>query len=326
MPLLLLVTRYDLTRSITKNTQKALAALFFPQDAVLYVSAAAVVAWWCFLRGRGGRLAAPLALLFSFTTLLCFRILMGMDAEYYPVFYNGPVVLSYLALAFLLVAAPPRAADGGDAPDGGLTQHAALAARVLFGAGCLAAVFLGAHWREVYARDNYVPLTTERGTVRATALKVQNYRAAIALMRQKASSGESVLSVPEDTSLYFLAGVECPTRVYVFAPGVLVPGKMVDETIHQIEAHNVTTLIWSNRLFLEYEKPVFGVNFDVPLGDYLRAHFRPVGRLVSTRPPLDEWTAIVWERIPPAAAEARVPGDGAKPAGDGAKPGEGAKP
>src|SRR2546430_13745405 len=43
------------------------------------------------------------------------------------------------------------------------------------------------------------------------------------------------LSVPEDTSLYFLAETECPIRVYSLTPGVIAPGKMMNEVIQEID-------------------------------------------------------------------------------------------
>ena len=105
----------------------------------------------------------------------------------------------------------------------------------------------------------------------------ESYMAAIQFMKEKASLGQSVLSVPEDTSLYFLSGTFAPTRVFPFTPGVLASGKMTDEIIHEIDRKPVSYLLWSNRTFTEYRVPVFGRDFDRKVGDYLKSHYHLVG-------------------------------------------------
>jgi hypothetical protein len=117
-------------------------------------------------------------------------------------------------------------------------------------------------------------------------------------MKEKAAVGESVLSVPEDTSLYFLSGTYCPTRVYSFTPGAVAPGKMTDDTIREIEEKPVRYLLWSNRIFPEFGVPVFGEDFDRPLGDYLKSHYRPVRQLMPFTGAFSDWTAVIWERKP----------------------------
>ena len=163
---------------------------------------------------------------------------------------------------------------------------------------CLTVVALHARASEEGVK-NFVKLTTERGTIRVSKSVAENYEAAIQFMKEKASMGESVLSVPEDTSLYFLAETHCPTRLYAFDPGVLAPGKMTDETIQQIERQPVRYLLWSNRTYAEYGAPIFGVSSDRTLGDYLKSHYRPVGPLLPASPGSHpEWTAVMWERKP----------------------------
>jgi hypothetical protein len=47
----------------------------------------------------------------------------------------------------------------------------------------------------------------------------ETYQTAIAFMKQRAALGEYVLSIPEDTSLYFLSGT---------FPGTLAPGRRLE--------------------------------------------------------------------------------------------------
>src|SRR5882762_5339432 len=115
-------------------------------------------------------------------------------------------------------------------------------------------------------------------------------------MKEKASAGESVLSVPEDTSLYFLSSTNCPTRVFSFTPGIVAPGQMTDKMIREIERQPVRYLLWSNRQFPEFGTPVFGEDFDREIGDYLKANYHRVGPLVPVTGSDSDWTAVVWER------------------------------
>jgi len=285
---LLVVSHHYSLESFAGAAVSAVSALFFPQDMVLYVAAALAFVWVHFLRRPGSSHAQAVALLFSFSVLLAFRILMGMKPVEYAIYYNGPAVLSFLVIASALFSGP------------GVSIRSAFAGRLLVCLGCLAAVFLQVRSEEAFSKGHYVPLVTDRGTIRMTKAKAENYKAAIRFMKEKALLGESVLSIPEDTSLYFFSGTECPTRVYAFTPGGLAPGKMTEESIHQIESKHVRHLIWSNRIYPEYGTPVFGTDFDVPLGDYLRAHYRPVGRLLPVTPVMWDWTAVVWERKPEA--------------------------
>jgi hypothetical protein len=177
-----------------------------------------------------------------------------------------------------------------------LRSHSLLhQSEVLVCFGCLVAAASSSNPFLALEKD-LVPLTTERGTIRVSKHMADNYQAAIAFMKQKAAAGEFVLSIPEDTSLYFLSGAHCPTRVLEFSPGVLAPGEMTDETIQQMEDGSPRYLLWSNRTFPEYAAPLFGTDFDRRFGDYLRSHYRPVAPLVLDNDP--GWDAIVWERVP----------------------------
>lgn len=264
--------------------EEYLQPIFFPSDMVLYVVMATVVAWGYFLLRHGKGPNPGVLLLFTFSSLLAFRILMGTYVSGYSIYYNGPVVLSFLILAGLII---PRSNRWG--------RYAVLG-NVLLCAGCLAVVALGAGRMEAKAKD-FVALKTERGTIRVSKNTADNYTAAIQLMKEKATLGQSVLSIPEDTSLYFLSNTYCPTRVFMFSPGSLAPGKMTDETIEEIEHKNVQYLLWSNRTFPDFGTPVFGETFDQPLGEYLKSHYRPVGPLIPNQEHGRKWSATIWERV-----------------------------
>ena len=263
--------------------QNVIAAIFFPRDMVVYVAVVAVAAWVYFWRRPESENGAAIALLCTLSLLIAVRILFKMLPIDYPVFFNGTVVLSFLLLTIALI------------PRSGHSRRFIAGTEAVICMACLSMAVLG--FRSVVKQ---IPrpawLTTERGSIRVSRQNAEQYRAAIEFMKEKAALGESVLSIPEDTSLYFLSGTHCPTRLTAFTPGMLSPGKMTDETIQQIERNHVRYLIWSNRLFSEYGVLRFGVDFDQAMGVYLTSHYRRV-RPVSPHPAvLGEWNAYVWER------------------------------
>jgi hypothetical protein len=71
---------------------------------------------------------------------------------------------------------------------------------------------------------------------------------------------------------------------------------MTEELIRQIDEKPVRYLLWSNRIFPEFGVPVFGKDFDVEIGDYLRSRYRRIGPLIPNTGPCCDWTASVWER------------------------------
>jgi hypothetical protein len=255
--------------------------IFFPQDMVIYAAVAAAAAWWYFLRRPRTDRILQLALLLTFSSLLAFRILLLMNPAGYPIYYDAPVVLAYLCVMARLII--PRRDP---------SRQFVLQAEVLVCFACLTAVAF--HSIPLYGRAmDYVPLTSERGTIRVSKHMAENYQVALAFMKDEAAKGEFVLSVPEDTSLYFLSATHCPARVFAFTPGMVVPGKMTDELIQEIERAPVRYLIWSNRQFVEYGVPVFGADYDKTLGDYLRSRYRPLRPLLENGP---GWNAVIWER------------------------------
>jgi hypothetical protein len=274
----------------TMNWYLQLRSVFFPQDMVVYVGIAAIAAWWYFWRHRESGNAAAVALLLTLSALIAFRILFKMLPNDYSIFYNGPAVLSFLLLMSALI------------PRSGRSTRFVFVAETVLCLACLA-VPVARSRGAVGELPRPAWLNTERGSIRLLPHGVEQYQAAIRFMKEKAALGESVLSVPEDTSLYFLSETHCPVRVIAFTPGMIAPGKMADETIQQIERNHVRYLIWSNRLFPEYGVLRFGTDFDQTLGAYLFAHYRRVGPVTPAPVRLGEWNAYIWERIPEAGVK-----------------------
>jgi len=268
---------------------EALAAVFFPQDMVLYVTIAALLAWWSVIREDRAGPGLAVAAVLSFAGLLAVRTLMKTNPWGYSIYYNGPAVLAFLILARPIV---PRV---------GRSRRTVLRGELLLCLGCLAVAAMYSA-RFAADRSGRVALATERGTILVPNQVANSYRAGIALMKGEAARGGMVLSVPEDTSLYFLSGTQSPTRLFLFVPGVLAPGKMTDDVIREIEQKPVRYLLWSNRSFPDYGVPRFGTDFDQALGDYLVSKYFRVGPLI---PDADlDWQLrfTLWERKPDPAS------------------------
>lgn len=258
------------------------SALVFPRDMVLYVLIAAVLSIWFLLRQPSDRGLAVMILLI-FSSLLALRLLLRMSPGGYAIYYNGPAILAFLMLARAIL------------PRTGRPPRQIIREELLICLGCLA---VAAVYSMQYTADrsDATWLRTERGSILVPKQVAANYQAGIAFIKEKASRGEVVLSVPEDTSLYFLSGTECPTRIFQFSPGVVPPGKATEETIRQIDQHQVRYLLWSNRTYADYGAAVFGVDFDQILGQYLTSHYRRVGPLVPNSDLEWETSFTVWER------------------------------
>jgi hypothetical protein len=261
-----------------------LGLVAFPPAMAALLAGTALAMWWFFLRERSGTNPA-VALMLTFSALLPFRSLLQTRSYGYSIYYDGPELLCILILADLLVC--------------GLisSKRLRLCGTAIICLACFASVLLDSNIAVPYF-DSYATLKTDRGAIRLPQSTADNYRAAIAFIKQRAADGESVMSIPEDTSLYFFSETDCPTRVPGFVPGVVAPGEMTDEVIAEIKQNSPRFLIWSNRNYPEYGTPRFGTDFDIPIGEYLRSHYRPIGSLVPFDP--RHWSAEIWERITPA--------------------------
>jgi hypothetical protein len=278
-----LVQKNYFALSIKNSLALLLSLVFFPRDMVLYIIVAAAAAWVYFWRKSAPIRNLAVAMTLTFSGLLAFRILMKMYSTGYTTYYNGPVVLSYLLLLCLAIPRTNR------------SRWFVLGGEVAVCLACLFPVIAHTRAMDAGARD-FVPFSTDRGTIRVSRHMAENYQAAIQFMKEKAALGQSVLSIPEDTSLYFLSGTVCPNRVYLFIPGAVAPGRMTDKAIREIERKPVDYLLWSNRTFPEYGAAEFGKDFNPEIGQYLMAHYRPVGPLIPNDGGPKDWTAVVWER------------------------------
>jgi hypothetical protein len=296
--------------SLTSRPGEWLRARLFaivPSAMLPLVAATVLLLTYAFWRSRYSPRFLALLIAFIFPVLLAFRVALSMKAGFYAIYYNGPVLLAFLIL--LLAISLPAEAEKSQ------LFRAFVAAMVLVGF-CAAMVKAVGPWYRL--ETSWYPLETsmarfetDRGLIYAPASKVAVYRDAVRFIQRAAFRGEKILSVPEDTSLYFIAHVLSPTRSYVFTPGTVSPGNMTEEVFSQMERAPVKYVIWSNRQTGEYGDARFGVDYNQTIGDYIRSHYRPIAHLGPgekgrelTDPvrPYDPrtWYATIWERLPEA--------------------------
>jgi hypothetical protein len=250
---------------------------------VFIVGLAVPIAAFLFWRHHWQSRDLAILVMLTFGFSLGFRILFGMLPYAYAIFYNGPVLLAFCWL-LSSIAIPARS-----------DARARGAGWGMFVALCVwATVQVYPDYRVM--REKRIALTGNRGTIYLPETMLPAWAEALDFMRRAKTKGEAVMSIPEDTALYFFSDVLCPIRVCIFHPGVVVPGNMTQEVIAAMQRVRVRYIIWSNRTFYEYGVTEFGVDFDRPLGDYIRANYRPVGKFGSPQWP-DGWHATLWERM-----------------------------
>jgi hypothetical protein len=262
-----------------------IAALVFPPPMVFMVGLAIPVAAFLFWRHhwRARDLAVLIAM--TFGLLLGYRILFGMLPYAYAIFYNGPVLLGFFWLLFS-IAIPVTCGSR----DPGVRKVILLLCTIL---STWVTVQVYPEYREM--RKRRIAFETNRGMIYLPEAMLPAWAEAVDFMRHTKATGEAVMSIPEDTALYFFSGVLCPIRICIFHPGVVAPGPMMDQVIGEVRQAKVQYIIWSNRKFYEYGVSEFGVDFDIPFGEYIRRNYRPV-REFGSNERLDGWQAILWER------------------------------
>ena len=272
-----------LVPSLWRDYRRTFLSAFYPEAMVLYVALGAMMLLFITTRRWSEPRTEALALAAASSSALAARFLISSHEAGYGIYYEGPTLLCMLIFMALIV----RTLKG--------QPLAITSAERFFCFACMGIVLVRSAHFKMYERPVSVPLTTDFGMVRTTKDVAEGYTNAIAFMKEKAAQHESVLSIPEDTSLYFLSGSECPLRVFAFTPGVVAPGRMTQELMDELDRSRPSYLLWSNRMFPEYGVAQFGIDFDQKLGVYFRSHYQPA------EPPQvfgvqNGWHAVVWER------------------------------
>ena len=228
------------------------------------------------------------ALLVAFQAMaIGFRVLVRVLPSGYAIFYNSLLLLVFVGAVFHCCRRAALRLDAGSAP----RVLALVCVFQLFGLVLIL--------EPEYRNQPGERLSTARGTIYVRGGRASAYPSAISLMRQEAAKGNAVLSLPEDVSLYFFAGVEAPTRWYVLVPGVLPPGEYTRSYLRELERSRPSLILLSNRSTWDYGVPWFGEDYNQEVLDWIRRHYQAagqVGRYVRNTDPRP-WGALVYRRV-----------------------------
>jgi hypothetical protein len=223
---------------------------------------------WAVLRWRRTRDDAeylPRIILTFFALSVGIRIMSKVEPANYSIYYN-----SALFLVFALMLAGMVRYLGRHLQE----KKKALLLTLVFaleGLGLLASNY---PWRLMPSGL----IQTTRGNIYAWKSESLEFPAVIQFIQEKHQQGEKILILPEETSLYFFAGIEAPSRWYMIHPGLLDPEDRQLRYIRELEAHGIDYVLFSNRTYGEYGFPHFGIDCDRTIYQWIRGNFEVVGK------------------------------------------------
>jgi hypothetical protein len=182
--------------------------------------------------------------------LMSFKIFAGVQVQSYSIFYAPLLFVAFLVVVWECVQGAMRNAK---------TASRERAIALLFAVhGCLLVSVTGYAYRGL---PGYW-IHTARGDVRISASRAAIVPGMLRLAEQARSRGSSILVLPEYAGIYFLAGMEAPSRFYVLTPGILSPGKYTESFLQDVERRRPLWVLLSNRPTYEYGVPWFGLDYD----------------------------------------------------------------
>jgi len=218
-----------------------------------------------------------------FSLALCTRLVNGIMVWDYAIFYSGPLMAAFIAMLGWVVNRFDGRLTAGFAKSQWAVGGLAITAATL----TLLPTYLGGRHLE--------PLVTPRGSIYVSPAQAYGYRWLLDHIEQQSRQGKRVISIPEDTSLYFLSKTVGP-RVFAQVPGTLVPGRMTEEFLKELDDPAITGIVWSNRTFGEYGPTRYGVDYDAEVGAYIKQNFEPVLHIAKPGSTASDWQADLWRR------------------------------
>ena len=205
------------------------------------------------------------------TAILCvyamtagIRVMAQVVPRDYAIFYNSAL---FLLFVMVLVPVIDRAAAG---------YPAATKARLNLSLVCLHAAWLGLLVAP-YPKALPSRLATSRGVIYTRPAEAALFPRIISFIGERKAEGQTVMVLPEATSLYFFTGTDAPARWYQLLPGVLAPDEQ-DEFITAIERQRVDFILLSNRRTAEYGADYFGLDYNQRVYRWIQAHYEPAGQ------------------------------------------------
>ena len=256
--------------------------LFFNPGMVWVVVALFCVtlrSWW-----RNGKTAFDSALLMltALATAIGSRVWMNIRPEGYSIFYDTAAYLAWLVAIYKVCDYLPERISGR------MWQ----AVSIVLCSGMLActAVRYPLHQRPF-------KVSSDRGSFRTTRSTGQAYAQVLSFLEGATSRSERFVILPEDTALYYLSASYAPSRWYVLIPPVLPPSEQANY-IADIERARLKYVVLSNRATPEYGKPIFGIDYNQEIYNWIQQNFEirtSIGSPERVRNPA-EWGVVIYER------------------------------
>ncbi len=203
---------------------------------------------------------------FALVSLLRGILNVKATGPYAPFFLPAAIIVClYLLFRFLPTLT---------APEGLLRENVRRAAMAL-----IAILIIGIAINSTYRfrSRNTFEVNAPRGRF-ITELPIGEPLAAIRFARERTSPGDYVLTLPQATSINFLA-----ERRYPFKEEIIHPGFLPDEeAIRRLESRRVPLILVANLLTPEFRDRTFGVDYNPRLMAWINAHYHLVARFDSS--------------------------------------------
>lgn len=147
---------------------------------------------------------------------------------------------------------------------------------VALGALAVAAALLVTHAYVGLYRDNNTPVRTARGSYVANDDAAPAIQGAVDLLRSSTGPGDTVLVLPDDPGLHFMADRRPALYETTFLPGTLDSEADDREAIERLERQRTPVVVVGARRFDQYGLPEIGVDFNRLLLRYVRRAYGPL--------------------------------------------------
>jgi 4-amino-4-deoxy-L-arabinose transferase-like glycosyltransferase len=246
-----------------------LALLTFP-PGMFFIGCAFLACTLYKLRGDSGnrRLLAKTAF-GVFALLLSVRILARVVPSGYSIFYDVPLILTFI------IAVAARA-------DAVLLEPAAGRRRKLVNSLLAIELVMLAFTIVPGKSERTARLETGWGAIYLRPAEAAVARQIIDLVLEQKAQGRRVVLLPELPMLYALTGTTAPSRWYTITPGFLAP-RQEDDYIAELGRAAPNYIVLTNRYTKEYGEVYFGIDYDQKILQWIDRNYRVTGEFGNFR-------------------------------------------
>lgn len=253
--------------SLSNLVTDLIGELVFPGGMYLIVFAVGAFLAIESTRHRRALPAAPIVTI-AMGLLLALKVMMEIRPAGYALFSSSILFLVFIAILWWLI-------DGAHRREQLHRQSVAVAAFF-----SIYALFFARMAVALYYNEARLPLIhTPVGDVRSTPENVTLMTRFLPVVQQAKNRGQRVLLLPELTGLYFIAGIESPSRYEMINPGTLEPGTYTQIYLRELERNHPDLIILSNRRTAEYGVNYFGLDYDQEVMAWIESRYHVTGEI-----------------------------------------------